>query len=348
MKLYLLLNKLLPKASYVTKFLVIAFLGIHLPLIGFLVYFLLTSSSFPLSIFIVILVGTLVGTAGTLFLIRSLLSPFSYMYKVLDNYQRNRVLAENSIKSNDEAGKLIEKVHFTLTELDNSYKTKNDLIALLSHDLRSPFNKLISIYELQGSLDKEEREIVWDDIYEMSANQLKLLEDILSLMKLENNLVIEKEKVMISSIFEELKTEYTLTAKLKGVRLHFKNETTEEVLLNKTMFKQVLANLLSNSIKFSSMNQQVTIEAHSTTDEIRFTVTDEGLGMNEDNLQHLFKKFNSKGSLGTAGEKSTGLGLYLAQLIVHLHQGEIAAKSEGLNKGCSFQVTIPKLAKISA
>jgi signal transduction histidine kinase len=102
--------------------------------------------------------------------------------------------------------------------------------------------------------------------------------------------------------------------------------------------KQVFENLKTNAIKFSDQNGEVIISEKTDADAVTMSVEDNGIGFNKQTEQSPFKKF-IPGRLGTNGEPSTGLGLYLAKNIVEKHDGSITAFSEG--KGARFSVAMP-------
>ena len=103
---------------------------------------------------------------------------------------------------------------------------------------------------------------------------------------------------------------------------------------------QVMANFITNAIKFSPPETEVMVATDIHEEHIRFSVRDQGPGISEDDQKLLFREFQTLSARPTGGEKSTGLGLAIAQKLVHLHGGRIGVASE-LGKGSTFFFMLP-------
>ena len=123
--------------NYALKFLFIAFLGIHIPLLGVIVV-LVSGSPSALLIFIITLVCTLVACGLTLYVLQGLPEPLHSSYIALKNYMYKKELPHLPMQYQDEAGLLMRKTQLTLQQLDSLLKEKQELAILLSHDLRAP------------------------------------------------------------------------------------------------------------------------------------------------------------------------------------------------------------------
>lgn len=104
---------------------------------------------------------------------------------------------------------------------------------------------------------------------------------------------------------------------------------------------EVFSNLLSNAIKFSNKESEIIFEGQDSKLGLDITIKDFGVGFGEATKKTLFRKF-IPGHMGTNGEPSTGLGLYLSKRIIENHGGSLEAFSDGLNKGATFTISLPK------
>ncbi|MCL1827157.1 MAG: ATP-binding protein, partial [Candidatus Cloacimonetes bacterium] len=111
--------------------------------------------------------------------------------------------------------------------------------------------------------------------------------------------------------------------------------------INKEKFQNAFDNLCFNSIKFTNAGGTITIKAQEANDMINIHVIDTGIGIEPDMISRLFEKYTKAGRVGTAGEASTGLGLYIVKQIIDMHNGAIEVLSE-VGKGSEFIIKLPK------
>mgnify|MGYP001076979003 FL=1 len=112
--------------------------------------------------------------------------------------------------------------------------------------------------------------------------------------------------------------------------------------MQRTIFNQVLTNLLHNAIKFSPREEKIRIEVKKNRRQVQINLVDQGIGFaSTDDIQRVFDRFTHLKRKGTEGEPTTGVGLYLSRKIVRQHKGEIEAYSAGENKGSTFSITLP-------
>ena len=129
-------------------------------------------------------------------------------------------------------------------------------------------------------------------------------------------------------------------AKNKDIKIDWDVKGEIEAEIDKNMISSVLQNLTTNAIKFTERGGEVTISAFSESDKLTFIVSDTGIGMNEEQLQKLFKLNKASSSRGTDAETGTGLGLIISKEFVEKHQGQIWAESTYGN-GSKFCFAIP-------
>ncbi|MHA1988082.1 MAG: sensor histidine kinase [Promethearchaeota archaeon] len=174
-----------------------------------------------------------------------------------------------------------------------------------------------------------------------------LMDQLLDVMKIdENKLKLQKEQVNVTKIINDCLDElsYLINEKNLEIILDINSEIMVNVDPNRIF--TVFTNLISNAIKFTPDYGWIEISCRRTEDNYIFEVKDNGIGLTEDELSRLFIKFekirqpdlNENLNIKDSG---TGLGLYITKGIINLHNGEIRAISEGLDKGTTFEFTLP-------
>ncbi|HCX21500.1 MAG: hypothetical protein CMB80_30475 [Flammeovirgaceae bacterium] len=345
MKVYGILSRVPFLKRYSFKFLFVAFLGIHIPLlavIGVILYNQGGSFS-AMNVFLLVLVFTLIATVITLLTLNSLLAPLLQTKTSLEQYAENGQIPNIPTGYNDEAGIVMKNVQNTIVKIENMLSTQRDLTSLLSHDLRTPIAEMIGVAQVMDPEDKEEHQMMVNQIVNSGENLLEMLQSILTMMKLDTLELSQEDKAkinlyeMVNHVIEQS------SARLKAKDLQVSNEVNPEayVEVNKAFFEHVVSNLINNAIKFSHEGNMITLSSLSNNGEVSLIVKDRGIGLESGTENLIFQRFTKHGRTGTQNEKSTGLGLYLTKRIVELHNGKIEAKSEGKDKGTTFKVKIP-------
>lgn len=330
--------------SYTFKFLFIAFLGIHIPLIGLIVFVLFRPDGVNAFAVLMLTLGlTLGATALTLAIMNGLLSPLRKSRQALDDYIQKRQLPQLPVHFRDEAGILMQNIQYTVTELNDLLEEKKDLTALLSHDLRAPlYNvKTLSEFLLQETDPASAKELV-GMILESTQEQASLLENILHLLRQDHMLTSENSRRPVSTlqVVDETLALFTTQAKEKGIRLKKRIAYNGTIEVQPELFGQVLKNLMSNAIKFSYSGSEVQVSVQKKGEKTLIEVADAGMGFEPQAGERLFDRFTKNGRSGTAGEASTGMGLYLSRKIIKQHKGDLLASSAGPGRGATFTISL--------
>jgi signal transduction histidine kinase len=232
-------------------------------------------------------------------------------------------------------------------ELAGLNTLKNQFLGMAAHDLRNPLTVVntASSFLLDDSsrlLSAEQRQ---DFIRRINANgefMLKLINDLLDVAKIESGrLDLELATGDLCGLIEENLTMNRILAEKKSIRLDFTPECGLPLSrFDRGKVEQVLNNLISNALKFSAPGTAVTVQASRVNDSVVVSVRDHGQGIPAEELDKLFKPFGKTTVRGTAGEKSTGLGLAICRKIVEGHGGRIWAESEP-GKGSTFSFSLP-------
>ena len=349
MKLYQQLSQVsFLQNSYAFKFLFITFLGIHIPLIGILFFVLYSKSAIPPgTLLLFALVMTLVATGITLVILKKLIMPIEIASKALNNYQNNRTVTLLPTEFKDEAGLLMKNIHRSIQETEDFITEKQDLMYLLSHDLRTfsgnsqSLSKMI-LDENPSSAVKELTEL----IYESTTQQFHFIDSFIKLIK-EQDEISKKEihfkKINLQKVVSDVADQVGQQLTKKNIELISAVKIAEaQIQIDAELLIRVLVNLIDNAIKFSFAESEIRLDVYTDKTKLVLTVSDSGLGFDPSHKDELFKKFTSKSKLGTANEHSTGIGLYLCKKIIERHQGAIVAKSRGINQGAQFSIILQK------
>ncbi|MFH6966995.1 sensor histidine kinase [Flavobacterium sp. FlaQc-28] len=332
------------KKSYAFKFLFVAFIGIHIPLIGILFFVLFFEHTVsPTSILLFSLIMTLLATVVTLLILKQLIKPISIASRSLDDYRNNRQLSVLPTEYTDEAGLLMCNIQESIYEAESFINEKQDLIYMLSHDLKNFAGNPQGLAELILSENPSESfKHLAGLICESTNLQFRYIENFIKLLKEQDQVVKinpEFKTILISNILPFINEQVEQRLIDKKVNLKVNVEIDEVKLkIDEGLLVQVLVNLISNAVKFSYFDSEIKLRVFKENSNVIITVTDEGIGFDKNQIDELFKKFTKMSRLGTANESSTGIGLYLCKKIVEKNKGKLTALSEGRNKGAEFKI----------
>jgi signal transduction histidine kinase len=345
MKLYHNLSQIgFLKKSYAFKFLFVAFVGIHIPLIGILFFVLYYNHSVSAtSILVFSLIMTLLATLVTLLVLNQLIRPISIASKSLDDYRNNRKLSILPTEYTDEAGLLMANIQESIYEAESFINEKQDLIYMLSHDLKNFAGNPQGLANLIISENPSDSVRQLAELIRESTNlQFRYIENFIKLLKEQDRVVKwaqESKTIVLSGILPFINEQVEQRLLDKNIKLSINLEITEAKLrLDEGLLVQVLVNLISNAIKFSYFDSEVKVRIYSENSKLIITVVDKGIGFDKNQIDELFKKFTKMSRLGTANESSTGIGLYLCKKIIEKNKGTLNATSEGRNKGAEFRI----------
>ena len=300
--------------------------------------------------------------------------------------EKNTELERSRTELKMAAEKLEEKnVRLTMAvdKARESDRMKSEFLANMSHELRTPLNHIIGFTELVldknfGELNKVQEEYLTDVDYS-SKHLLSLINDILDLSKVEAGklelqysdvnlkMILENSLVMIKE--KALKHGINLVTDMGGI--------PETIKADERKLKQIMYNLLSNAVKFTPDGGEIRLTADladgsspladSSTKKgsdqelrpisyelkasqkfIRISVTDTGIGLKHENLEHIFNAFEQVETSASRRFQGTGLGLSLSKSLIELHGGSIWVESEGEGKGSNFSFVIPRIGMVDS
>jgi len=226
----------------------------------------------------------------------------------------------------------------------NAVKNLVDSSYVLVHDLKSPFNSLFLFMDiLKKELDGNDKIIeMCNMMIESARRSSNMLDTFLenattspseNILKIENaDLVYIAQRVMLTNQH---------FAKNKNIKLNFEADFNFTVDADKSKLIEIIDNLINNAIKYSNPNTNIFIKTYTKDDFGIFEIKDEGQGFSEEDKKYVFKKFSKLSAKPTAGENSTGLGLWIVSELLKAHNGSIELNSEGIGKGSTFVVKLP-------
>jgi signal transduction histidine kinase len=249
-----------------------------------------------------------------------------------------------NITERKKADLIIEQQNKELRKLNTD---KDGFMAILGHDLRSPFMSILGFSELLlknfQHYDLKKIETYASYINQSTKKGFKLLDDLLLWGNTQSgHLAFHPQKLNFQSLFTEVVETLTPIANSKNITLNYTDEINLTVFADTNMLQTILRNLISNAIKFTNQGGKINVSVLKNASSVTISVTDNGIGIDASAIKKLFNLSEMNSTQGTAGEDGSGLGLILCKEFVLLHNGAIWAESE-LGKGSTFHFTLNQL-----
>ena len=270
---------------------------------------------------------------------------------------------ENSITIEPKSGfylKLV-KINITSGSVIIIYDISNDkslsefrerLISTVSHELRNPISAITQSIDnyirFEESLNNSQKSRLLSIIQENASFLRDIVEDLLLLSRIDNlKLDLAIQECDIYSVINEVIKSFNLKLEMKNISLEFNSGEKKVISIDKQRISQVLRILVDNSLKYSSPNSKISIELDTKYSQrfgnsdklgILIKISDQGIGIPEADIPHLFSRFYRASNVSTI--KGTGLGLSIAKELINMHNGNITLESK-VNNGTSFHIFLP-------
>ena len=254
---------------------------------------------------------------------------------------------KNSDKYIQELEEKIIDLSLILKSKTNALKTADEnnlkILGKLTHNLKNPVGIIFSFSEMMledladYSTEKLEKHL---QIIKNSATfSLALLDTISKYSRVQSpNFALKPLPLNYIELLTEILNEFKLETSKKNIEVIF-NPPKESIILmlDKDEIYQAITTVLNNALRYSNENSTINIKVEAYKKSVETTITDQGIGISESDLPHIFEAFYVVNTYSEDKQKCIGLGLAIAQKIIELHKGKISANSN-LNKGSSFKI----------
>ena len=280
------------------------------------------------------------------------------LFDLLANFKINRDISREIKLSNDRVyftsissvnrnNRMVGKVcilrditHFR--ELDT---LKSDVVATVSHDLRSPLTLMrgyASMFQMVGETNEQQRSYVAKIISSVD-NMTRLVNNLLDMGRLEAGIALNIEEINPTKLTQQIVNDQLTQAAHKNIKLNFLSnlEGDEIIQADPALIQQAIINLVDNALKYTPMGGEVSIILSEKEKLIEFEIKDSGIGVAPIDLPRLFDKFYRSNRRESYKHQGTGLGLAIVKSIVERHGGRVWVESR-LGRGSSFFFEIPK------
>ncbi|MFA8342620.1 MAG: two-component regulator propeller domain-containing protein, partial [Rhodothermaceae bacterium] len=277
---------------------------------------------------------------------------YSFEKKKYQQKQRELYLEKSlSVKLEEYSKTLEQKVEERTHELkeakiqaEQANDLKTELLGIAAHDLKNPLNVILGFSNLiQDDIpENSESKEYLEAIKKSSDDMLDIISKLLDSAAIETGEIkLELESVSLNHLLQSVINEYNPLAANKNQRLKV-TFPSEIIYINADAgrIKEVISNIVSNAVKYSPRNSDITINYFSDKNQANIDVSDQGPGISKTDRQKLFQKFQKLSSVPTGGESSTGLGLSIAKKLIELHSGNIKVETEQ-GKGSTFSIILP-------
>jgi signal transduction histidine kinase len=231
--------------------------------------------------------------------------------------------------------------HSLLTQVE---ELKSNFLRMMSHDVKTPVARIQSMAEMARRDTNPLSPTQVDALNTISKSSEELSSffgSILSLGRIESKEIeLHLKSRDVNALLQEVIQKCEYLAKEKNIRVVTEFEPMFSVKIDEDLMRQVFTNLVENAIKYSPENSSILVTTEEVEGLVRVQVADQGIGIPQPELQHLFTKFYRARNARESDTKGSGLGLYLSDYFVRLHKGKINVESE-TDKGSTFTVELP-------
>jgi hypothetical protein len=238
---------------------------------------------------------------------------------------------------------LLESERQARADAERANRLKDEFLATLSHELRTPLHSIVGWSEVlrRASTDAE---LVREGVAAIERNaraQSQMVGDLLDISRIAAGKVrLEAELLEFGEIVSAAVASVKVAASAKGITLQDEWEPAH-IMGDRGRLHQVVANLLTNAIKFTPRSGEIWVQCRRAGDEVILRIRDTGQGMSGDLLPTIFERFRQGDGSSSRTEGGLGLGLAIVKQLVELHGGRVWAESPGTNLGSTFSIAIP-------
>jgi signal transduction histidine kinase/response regulator RpfG family c-di-GMP phosphodiesterase len=233
-------------------------------------------------------------------------------------------------------------------EAQDANRAKDDFLATLAHELRTPMTGILGWVQMLKSEGMEQADMsaAIEMIESSTRVQARLVEDLLDVSRIiAGKLRVDLAPVELRPVIETVVEMFHARAEERSITIETDlEERPLSVYGDETRLHQVVWNLFSNAIKFTPEGGRVRVELHCSESKAILRVSDTGQGISPEFLPHVFERFRQFDNSTVRQQAGLGLGLAIVRHLVTLHGGQVAAESDGIGSGTAFTITLPLLA----
>ncbi len=223
--------------------------------------------------------------------------------------------------------------------------TKDEFIAVVSHELKTPLNAIAGWTRIlkTDDISGQTKELALQKIDKNLRTQAGLVEQLLNYSEIISGKInVNEEGISFSDLFEQSCKDFESFAKEKNIEFTKENKLEKQIVTgDREKLKLVIDNLLSNAVKFTPSGGKIEAVVNEKNNRVEMQIKDNGRGISSEFLPHIFEHYKQADTPNTRDYGGLGLGLTIAKHIIGLHKGEISAESDGKNKGSIMTVTLP-------
>ena len=254
------------------------------------------------------------------------------------------LLIRVQLQAREQAELTAERLRVSEAELQRANRAKDEFLATLSHELRTPMTSVMGWSQMldEEELDDTTRRQAVDAVRKSAKVQAQLIDDLLDVSRITaGKMKLEPKPMEVAPVVTAAIQTVQAAADAKEVHLRADLDDGLVILGDVHRMQQVVWNLLSNAVKFTPAGGDVCVSATQDDRFVTIEVRDTGQGIEPEFMPHLFERFRQADSSTTRSHMGLGLGLAIVRHLVELHGGTIAAESNGPGKGATFRVRLP-------
>lgn len=234
-----------------------------------------------------------------------------------------------------------EIIHYKNLELEQLIHSKNELIKIIGHDIKTPFSQLIMLTDLLEKTQNQEEKKQFNILMkEAATNGITIIEGLVHWSQNLNNELHSKKEFNLYHLVENVILQNKLNLSKKNIIIENKNDDKTKVYHNETLIETVLRNFLTNSIKFSHNHSKIIITYTIKNNTLNISIQDFGTGMSKETIKKIVANEKTTPAFGTLNEKGQGYGLSFCYRMIKQNNGTLSLKSKP-NKGTLASFKLP-------
>ncbi len=260
--------------------------------------------------------------------------------------QRQEELEKLVAERTDELSVKNKKIEQQNKQLDETLNLKDRIMSIIAHDLRNPVTAIVGNLSLLTSpnrqYNQEEQNIKVQQTFKSAKKLQDQMENLLEWARIQNNTsLFSPSDYYMDALTRESITLLQNLLSEKEIEVTLKNQATHSAHIDQRMVSSIIRNLLNNAIKFTPKGGKIVIQNSEEGDEIRWSITDNGVGMDEEQIKKLTEENHLESTFGTNNEKGSGLGLMICHEFIQKNNGRWEITSVK-GEGTTFTLHFPK------